>query len=254
MALSTYAGNAALDAIFNAGSLQVAAAYASLHSGDPGLDGSNELSGNDYARVQTEFDAPSPTGQTDNTNVETYTAASGDWAEASHCGLWDAGSAGNFLVGGSLDSAVTVLSGEIARWAAGDLDFQISTLFSDAYLDHIVNALLRNVELTVTNTYASLHSGDPGGTGANELSGNNYARVLASFDAADSKEVSNDAQMETGDASGDWSPATHMGLWSHVSETGAGYFVWGKQLTNARTVRSGKRFIWEVGDIDVSIA
>ena len=252
MALSTYAGNLLLDAILNAGSAQIATAYASLHSGDPGLDGANELSGGAYARVLTEFDASSG-GASDNTNIEVYTAASGDWLQATYCGLFDAATVGNFIAGGSVTTPQTVLSTEVARWAAGELDFAISTAFSTAYLDLMVDALLRNTALSVTDVYASLHSGDPGGTGASELSGSNYARVAASFGAAGSKACANDTQIETGDASGAWSQATHMGLWAHASETGAGYFIWGKALTTPRTVGTNKRFIWEIGDISVTL-
>jgi len=51
-------------------------------------------------------------------------------------------------------------------------------------------------------------------------------------------------------ASGDWTAATHLGLWT--LETG-GTFVWGKQLTAPRTVRTGKLFRVAIGGITLSI-
>ncbi|HUW08976.1 MAG TPA: hypothetical protein VM537_04565 [Anaerolineae bacterium] len=227
MAISTYAGNLILDAMLNQGSAQIATAYCSLHSGDPALTGANELSGGSYARVLTEFDAPAA-GVTDTTNQELFAAASGDWPEATHAGLFDALSGGNFLIGGAVDTPMTVLTAQVARWSADDLDITFATAFSAAYLDHMLNALFRNTELTVATLYASLHTATPGLTGANELSGNGYARVdcSACFPAADAKSCTSDVEFETPLATGsNWPAATHSGLWAHASETGASYFI-----------------------------
>jgi len=255
MAISTYAGNLLLDAMLNQGSAQIATAYCSLHSGDPALTGANELSGGDYARVLTEFDAPAA-GVTDTTNQELFAAASGDWSEAGYCGLFDALSGGNFLIGGAVDVARTVLSGEVARWSADALDITFATAFSTAYLNHMLNALFRNTELTVAALYASLHTATPGLTGANELTGDGYARTdcSACFPAASSKSCTSDVEFESPAASGsNWTTATHSGLWAHASETGEAYFIWGYELTTPGTVQVGKTFVWHVGDVVVNM-
>lgn len=251
MPLSTYAGNAVLDALFNNTALQVAAAYASLHSGDPGLIGSNELSGSGYGtRPSMEFDAPSG-GATSNTSAVVFPTATGNWTQATYGGLWDAATLGNFLFGGALTANITVLNAEIARFAAGAFDISMTGKFGTTTIHNIINALLRNTSLQVAQAYASLHSGDPGTSGTNELSGNNYARVAMSFGTANAKSISNDVVAETAVASGDWTQATHMGLWTADS---GGTFIWGDDLETPRTVGAGKIFLWEIGAVTVSVS
>lgn len=251
MPLSTYAGNAVLNALLNNTALQVASAYASLHSGDPGLTGLNELSGSGYGtRPAMAFDAPDA-GATSNTSAVVFPAATGNWTEATYGGLFDAATAGNFLFGAALTANITVLTDEIARFAAGAFDLSVTGKFGLTTAHNVINALLRNTELVVAQAYASLHSGDPGTTGANELSGNNYSRTAMSFGAANAKSASNDAAAETGVASGAWAEATHMGLWT--ADVG-GTFLWGDDLATPRTVGAGKTFLWGIGAVTVTIA
>lgn len=251
MAISTYAGNAVLNALLNNTALAVAQPYASLHSGDPGLVGSSELSGNGYARKASTFGVPAAAA-TDNTAAVTFGPASGgDWTAATHFGLWDQEAAGgNFLGGAALTNARTILSGQYGEFAIGALDFSAATAFGTATLDNIVNALLRNTSLQIAQAYMSLHSGAPAGTGANELSGSNYGRIAASFGAAVAKSAANNAAVQTAAASGDWLEATHVGLWSLAA---GGVFLWGAALTANRTVQSGKFFRAAIGDIVVAI-
>ena len=250
MAISTYAGNKLLDAICRNISFQ-ASPYASLHSADPALTGANELSGNGYGtRPAVTFGAASG-GATDNIATVSLPTATGDWTAATHQGLWDAATDGNFLWGGALTDARTVLSGESAEWAVGALDAAISTAFSAATRTAMLDALLRNTALAYAALWISLHSADPGTDGSNELSGGGYGRWQATFgDAAADKAISNTAVADSPLASGDWTAATHLGLWT--LETG-GTFVWGKQLTAPRTVLTGKLFRVAIGGITLSI-
>ena len=120
----------------------------------------------------------------------------------------------------------------------------------------MLNALFRNTELTVAALYASLHTATPGLTGANELTGNGYARTdcSACFPAAAAKSCTSDVEFETPLATGsNWPAATHSGLWAHASETGASYFIWGYELTTPGTVQVGKPFVWQVGDVVVNM-
>ena len=60
------------------------------------------------------------------------------------------------------------------------------------YLENkILDAVLRNVSLAVTTAYVSLHTADPGETGANEATGGSYARQSVAFDAAASGATAN---------------------------------------------------------------
>lgn len=126
MSASDYLELELLDHVFGAAAYSAPAnVYFSLHSADPGEDGSNELSGNNYARVQktnnkTTFTVAAA-GQVDNDVEIAFPAASGDWSEATHFGVWDGAGADNFLVGGALDDPKTVQDGDTASFAAGDM-------------------------------------------------------------------------------------------------------------------------------------
>ena len=103
--------------------------YVSLHSADPGLTGASELSGSGYARVAvtantSNWTAPATNGpvrQITNNAVFTFPTASGAWTTATHFGLWDASTTGNFYRGAALTASKTVASGDTASFSIGDL-------------------------------------------------------------------------------------------------------------------------------------
>lgn len=77
-----------------------AAWYASLHTGNPGGTGANELTSGTatgYVRQSTTLGAASGQ-QISNSGAVSFTAG-GTWPSVSYAGLWDASSAGNFLAG-----------------------------------------------------------------------------------------------------------------------------------------------------------
>lgn len=75
------------------------------------------------------------------------------------------------------------------------------------------NAALNAIVTTGTTYYLSLHTADPGLTGANELSGGSYARQAIIFAAASGgAKASTDAQSFTG-LSGP-PTVTFFGIWS----------------------------------------
>jgi len=90
-----------------------------------------ELSGNGYARVadnplDANWAAPSGgNGTTSNSTTITFpTASGGDWATATHFGIWDATSGGNLLIVSALTSSRTVTNGATASFAPGALTVQ----------------------------------------------------------------------------------------------------------------------------------
>lgn len=85
--------------------------YMSLHTGDPALNGANEISGNAYARTAVAFGAESG-GAVSNTPALVFPAPTpSNWGTATHFGLWDASSAGNFLGGAALTNPVATSVG-----------------------------------------------------------------------------------------------------------------------------------------------
>lgn len=119
---------------------------------------------------------------------------------------------------------------------------------STASRNAILNAVFNNTSYAVATPYVSLHTADPGITGASEVTGGSYVRQLGSFGAAASGAIANDAGV-----SFTLMPAvtvTHAGIWDAES---AGNFIWGGALTASKVVNSGDTFTIPTGDLDVSL-
>ena len=118
MGASTYLADNVLDHVLKTAAFaQPTNVYASLHSADPGTTGASELSGSGYARVQHNAWNAAASGSATNNGVIAFAQATADWTQATHFGLWDAVTAGNFLGGAVLDAAKTVLNGDTAEFA-----------------------------------------------------------------------------------------------------------------------------------------
>jgi len=124
----------------------------------------------------------------------------------------------------------------------------ISNQWELEILDHIFN---NAAAPAITTPYVSLHTADPGETGANEVTGGSYARQSGSFGNAAAGAVANTAQVDfTG------MPAvtiTHVGIWSSSTATASSNFVWGGALTASKSVGAGSTFSIAVGDLDVTL-
>jgi hypothetical protein len=108
--------NAALDAILTTGTTY----YLSLHSADPGTTGANEFAGGGYARQPITFAAAASAIKA-SSNAQTVPNAG--TTAATHTGVWDAVTVGNYLCGQALTSSVTAASisfptGQVTETAA----------------------------------------------------------------------------------------------------------------------------------------
>jgi hypothetical protein len=123
----------------------------------------------------------------------------------------------------------------------------ISTYLANLVLDAIFNA----GSVSGKTPYLSLHTADPGYTGASELTGGSYARVNGGpkFKAAASRALDNDVEIQfTG------LPActvTHFGVWDAATN---GNFLWGGQLGSSRTFQAGDFGAYAVGEFDASFS
>jgi hypothetical protein len=115
----------------------------------------------------------------------------------------------------------------------------------------VLNACFNNTAFQVAIPWVSLHSADPGLTGASELSGNNYGRVnaSASFPNADAGALSNNAEIAFPEGNGAWTQATYFGVWDAETD---GNFIRGGALTTPRTGGAGIVLRFAVGDLDTS--
>ena len=127
-----------------------------------------------------------------------------------------------------------------------------SNYLEDAILDHILGDGTFSQPATV---YVSLHSADPGDTGASELSGNGYARVAVTNNAtnwpnASGGVKSNGAAITFPAATGsDWATATHFGIWDASS---AGNPLFFGALADSKTVEVGDIASFATGEIDIT--
>lgn len=92
--------------------------------------------------------------------------------------------------------------------------------------------------------YVALYNGDPAGAGV-ELSGNGYARVAATFSQTNGS-GSNSSGVTFPTASGNWSQATHMAVFTASS---GGTMVASDDLTTSQTVTTGNYAFFNAGEL-----
>lgn len=117
--------NDVLDKIFRGNDFSIATPVeVSLHTGDPGSTGANEVAGNGYSRVSmatTDWNAPANGAITNGVRME--------WADmpnasVSHIGIFDAN--GNFIWGGTLSATREVADGQTVVFLDGELEVPTS--------------------------------------------------------------------------------------------------------------------------------
>jgi len=121
--------NKILDHIFSKSNYTPPTIYVGLSTADPLDDASglSEPSGNGYARVETESNdwSTASAGSINNTNELIFPEATGDWGTVTHFALFDAATGDNMLCHGVLNQSRAIVSGDKARFAAGDLQVSL---------------------------------------------------------------------------------------------------------------------------------
>ena len=121
--------------------------------------------------------------------------------------------------------------------------------FTEATAHKILNKILKNTDFThPTGVKVSLHTADPGATGADEVVGGDYERKTPTLDAPASKVIDNTVAVE-------WEnmPActvTHLGIWDTEAVPG---FWWGGALTVSKTLGAGDTFRLAIGALTVTL-
>jgi hypothetical protein len=118
----------------------------------------------------------------------------------------------------------------------------ISNYLENLILDKVFN----NSDFTITTLYVSLHTGDPGETGANELAG--YTRQLGSFSTASGGAILNDTDLTF--ASLPECTITYTGVWDDVA---AGNFLWGGPTTTEKEYGSLDTAIIYAGNLQITL-
>ena len=120
------------------------------------------------------------------------------------------------------------------------------TLVANDFLDSLFDG---DVYVVPTDWDVSLHTADPGETGASEVSGGTYVRQVPSFSAAGSKSKTTDAEIEF-----TLMPActiTHLGVWGYYTDTWV--WLWGGELGSSKVVGAGDTVKIPVGDLDIDL-
>lgn len=99
--------------------------------------------------------------------------------------------------------------------------------------------------------FLSLHTADPGPTGASEVSGGGYARQSVSFTNSGSNPTtaSNSALVQFPVATVAWGSITHFALWTAVS---GGSVVVYAPVTTPKTIDVDDIARWEAGALQVN--
>ena len=266
-ALSDYLESGILNNIFRGATIPTLPAniYFALFTVAPtDAGGGTEVTGTGYAReavarnVDTNFDAPA-SGATQNTNIIDFGTAGGSWGTVVAVGIFDADVAGNLLIHGAISPSKTIGDGDPVSYAAGAFDIALTGAFSGYLRDIILNWIFRNGTWPTwdADVEVSLHTGAPGLTGANEVSGGAYARVnvtrsTGNFTLADAGGATSNINPITFPApnGANWGLCSDAGIWD-----GAGTnFLFAATMAD-RQVNDGDAAPYiAAGDLDITLA
>lgn len=105
----------------------------------------------------------------------------------------------------------------------------------------MLDALLQGATI-----YVSLHTGEPGVSGANEVAGGSYSRSVGLFSQAAGGQSQNSQQIVWTDLPS--CTVTHCGVWRGST------FLFGAPLTQSRTLSSGDGFFFRQGSLVVEVS
>lgn len=118
---------------------------------------------------------------------------------------------------------------------------------SNSALNQLLDTLRTNAAPSLQASYVSLHTADPGTTGASEVSGGSYARQSIAWNAASSGDLrSSNAPVFNVPGS---TTVTHFGLWTASS---GGTFLTGGALSASQTYSTAGTFTLTQTDVTAS--
>ena len=124
--------------------------------------------------------------------------------------------------------------------------------FSNTFETHVLQYVFTADSVTrPTAWYVGLFTADPTdtGSGATEITGNNYSRVSATFTVSGNAATTS-AAVEFSAATGSWGTISHIGIFD--ASTG-GNLIAHSALTASKAIASGDVFRIPTGDIDITL-
>jgi hypothetical protein len=124
--------------------------------------------------------------------------------------------------------------------------------FSNTFETHVLQYVFTTTSVTrPTAWYVGLFTADPTdtGSGATEITGNNYSRVSATFSVTGATATTT-AAVEFAAATGSWGTISHIGIFDASS---GGNLIAHSALTASKAIASGDVFRIPTGDIDITL-
>jgi len=124
--------------------------------------------------------------------------------------------------------------------------------FSNTFETHVLQYVFTADSVTrPTAWYVGLFTADPTdtGSGATEITGNNYSRVSATFSVSGATATTS-AAVEFSAATGSWGTISHIGIFDASS---GGNLIAHSALTASKAIASGDVFRIPTGDIDITL-
>lgn len=124
--------------------------------------------------------------------------------------------------------------------------------FSNTFETHVLQYVFTAGSVTrPTAWYVGLFTADPTdtGSGATEITGNNYSRVSATFTVSGNAATTS-AAVEFSAATGSWGTISHIGIFDAAS---GGNLIAHSSLTASKAIASGDVFRIPTGDIDITL-
>lgn len=123
----------------------------------------------------------------------------------------------------------------------------MSDYLENKILDHVLGTAAYTHPSTV---YIGLSTGSFGDDNSGtELSGNNYSRVSAAFDAAASGTTDNTSAIEFAAATGSWGTVSHFGIFDAAS---SGNLLIHGAFSTGKAISSGDVLKISAGDLDIT--
>ncbi|QIG66103.1 head protein [Ochrobactrum phage vB_OspP_OH] len=106
------------------------------------------------------------------------------------------------------------------------------------------------LDALLAGVYLSLHTSDPGDTGAGEMVGNGYTRKAVTFTQSGSNPTTaaNDALIQFNTATAPWGTLNYFGIWSAAT---GGDFLGGAAVDNPKPVETDDVVRWLAGSLVV---
>ncbi|AIQ69532.1 phage tail fiber protein [Paenibacillus graminis] len=131
MGVSNYLSTALLNMVFrNTAYTRPTTVYVALYTSNPtAADTGQEVTGGAYVRQSVAFAAPAAVGgvQTVKNSADiVFPIATANWGLVTHVGIRDAATGGNLLYFGELDNARTILTSDVFKFLASQLQATLS--------------------------------------------------------------------------------------------------------------------------------